>query len=80
MLDRTGPGRTFDFTLELTPEISGVLPPRVEPDPSGPTFPEALKEQLGLKPEPTRVQVEAFVNDDVERPTKTNRSPLPRVG
>jgi uncharacterized protein (TIGR03435 family) len=72
VVDRTGLTGTFDFSLEWTPELNGPLPPGVdfEPDPSGPTFLDALKEQLGLKLEATKGRVEVFVVDHVERPSE----------
>jgi uncharacterized protein (TIGR03435 family) len=50
VLDRTGLSGSYDFILEWTPERRG--PPQgasSESDDSGPTFQQALKEQLGLK-------------------------------
>ena len=69
VVDHTGLTGTFDFSLEWTLEINGALPLGVdfEPDQSGPTFVEALKEQLGLKLESTKGRVEVFVVDHVER-------------
>ncbi len=50
-LDRTGLTGNYDFFIEFTPMINGPLPPGANftPDPNGPTFLEALKEQLGIK-------------------------------
>ena len=51
VLDQTGLSGSFDFIIEWTPQINGPLPPgaNFQPDETGPTFLEALKEQLGLK-------------------------------
>jgi uncharacterized protein (TIGR03435 family) len=71
MLDRTGLGGTFDFNLEWTPEIRGPVKPSVDAqlDHSGPTFEEALREQLGLKLESQKGSLSVFVLDHVERPS-----------
>ncbi len=72
VVDHTGLTGTFDFSLEWSPELNAPLPPGVdfEPDQSGPTFVDALKEQLGLKLESTKGRVEVFVIDHVERPSE----------
>jgi len=72
VIDGTGLTGNFDFTLECTPEVHGPQPPdsTVPPDPSGPTFSEALQEQLGLKIKPQNGKVQMFVLDHVERPTE----------
>jgi uncharacterized protein (TIGR03435 family) len=72
VLDKTGLGGTFDFIMEFTPQFDGPLPPgeTFAPDPSGPTFQQALKEQLGLKLESQTGPTEVFVLDHVEQPTE----------
>jgi uncharacterized protein (TIGR03435 family) len=71
VLDQTGLSGTFDFSLEWTPEASGPLSPGVDsPDPSGATFLQALRDQLGLKLESTKGPVEILVVDHVERPSE----------
>jgi uncharacterized protein (TIGR03435 family) len=40
------------------------------PDPSGPTFLEALKNQLGLKLDPAMGPVQVFVVDHIEQPSE----------
>jgi uncharacterized protein (TIGR03435 family) len=71
VLDRTGLSGAFDFTLEWTPQFDGPLPAgsTFQPDPTGPTFMEALKEQLGFKLEPQTGPVDVFVVDHVEQPS-----------
>jgi bla regulator protein BlaR1 len=71
VVDRTGLSGTFDFTLEWVPESnSAALPPGdAPPEPAGPTFPEALNEQLGLKLESTKAPTEVLIVDRVERPS-----------
>jgi uncharacterized protein (TIGR03435 family) len=68
VLDKTGLTGKFDFVIEFTPQISGPLPPgaNFKPDETGPTFLEALKEQLGLKLESQTGPVDVLVIDHVE--------------
>jgi uncharacterized protein (TIGR03435 family) len=68
ILDRTGLSGTFDFSLEWTPESNGAPHTNFEPDPTGPTFKEALQEQLGLKLEPITGPVDVFAVDHIEEP------------
>jgi bla regulator protein blaR1 len=72
VIDKTGLSGRFDFTLEWLREGGGPAPPEagVEPDLQGPTFLEALREQLGLKLESTRGPVQTLVVDHVERPSE----------
>jgi uncharacterized protein (TIGR03435 family) len=67
LLDRTGLSGNFDFALEFTPQ----LPPgsTFQLDESGPTFLEALKEQLGLKLESRTEPIDVLVIDHVEEPS-----------
>jgi uncharacterized protein (TIGR03435 family) len=66
VLDQTGLTGNFDFTLEWTPNIPASQD--FKPDQSGPTYIEAVKEQLGLKLESTRGTIQVPVIDHVERP------------
>ena len=66
VLDQTRLGGNFDFTLEWTPNIPASSD--FKPDQSGPTYIEALKEQLGLKLESTRGPLQVPVIDHVQRP------------
>jgi uncharacterized protein (TIGR03435 family) len=72
VVDETGLNGTFDFTLEWMPEPNGpALPdPNVQPDSQGPTFLEALREQLGLRLESKRAPIQTLVIDHVERPSE----------
>jgi uncharacterized protein (TIGR03435 family) len=80
VIDRTNLKGSFDFTLQWTPAPNEGgpqaigLPPRAEPsratDSSGPSIFTALQEQLGLKLEPTKGQVDMLVIDHVERPSE----------
>src|SRR5262249_19712031 len=55
VLDKTSLGGMFDFDLEFVP------PDNTENDPTGPTFSQALAEQLGLKLESATGPVETLV-------------------
>ena len=56
VVDRTGLSGRFDFQLEWSPEPGNIPPAPGEPVPDikGPSFLEALREQLGLKLESTK--------------------------
>jgi bla regulator protein blaR1 len=71
VLDRTGLHGTFDFTVDWIPEVTGPRPPGADAltDSSGPTFFEALKDQLGLKLEPQTGPVDVLVIDHIEKPS-----------
>jgi uncharacterized protein (TIGR03435 family) len=69
VLDRTGLSGNFDFSIEFVLEFDGPPPPNFQPDPSGPTFLEALQEQLGLKLVPQTGPVDVIVIDHVEEPS-----------
>jgi uncharacterized protein (TIGR03435 family) len=72
VVDRTGLGGTFDFTIEFAPQVDEPLPAGsdFQPDPSGPTFLEALQEQLGLKLESQAGPIDILVIDHVEQPSE----------
>lgn len=61
VVNQTGLTGKFDFKLEWTPETS---------ESEGPTFFEALREQLGLKLESTRGPIQTLIIDHIERPTE----------
>jgi uncharacterized protein (TIGR03435 family) len=71
VMDQTGLSGNFDFAMEWTIEPDDV-PPGVDfqPDPSGPSFQAALKDQLGLRLESQKGSAEVIVVDHVERPTE----------
>jgi uncharacterized protein (TIGR03435 family) len=70
--DKTGLPGKYDFFIEFTPELNGPQPPGAtfQPDPNGPTFQEAMKEQLGMKLESQTGSVQAIVIDHVEAPSE----------
>jgi len=72
VVDRTGLEGKFDFVMEWTPESRKALTDDggVQTDPQGTTFLEALREQLGLKLEATKVRMTVPVIDHVERPSE----------
>ena len=71
VVDRTGLAGNFDFILEWVPRTDNTSPvdQPITPDLSGPTFKEALKEQLGLKLVKATGTTEVYVLDHVEHPT-----------
>jgi uncharacterized protein (TIGR03435 family) len=64
VVDKTGLTGMWDFAMEFTPEGSGDA---VATAPTGPTFLQALKEQLGLKLDGEKGSVDSLVVDHVER-------------
>jgi uncharacterized protein (TIGR03435 family) len=66
LLDQTGLSGPFDFAIEWVPQpLPGAA---VQADQSGPTLQEAMKDQLGIKLEPTTGLVDVLVIDHVEEP------------
>ncbi len=63
--DETGLGGTYDFAMEWTPATQDGSVPEA----GGPSFEQALKEQLGLRLESKKGPVEVLVIDHVELPT-----------
>ena len=81
VVDKTGLTGKYDFTFKWTPEQSqgairgqdGGQPGDVSappPDSSGPSIFTALQEQLGLKLESQKGQVEILIIDHVEKPSE----------
>ncbi len=58
VIDRTGLSGRFDFTFEWSPDT----------DTQAPSFPTALREQLGLKLTSAKAPIQLLVVDQVERP------------
>jgi bla regulator protein blaR1 len=71
VIDKTALTGRFDFTLEWAREprapAASDAPP---PAPSGPTPTEALRDQLGLKLEPSKASLPVLFIDKVERPSE----------
>ena len=66
--DRTDLTGKFDVAIEFVPQTNGSSPlgPNFRPDPTGPSFVQALKEQLGLRLEAQTGPVDVLVVDYVE--------------
>jgi uncharacterized protein (TIGR03435 family) len=72
MIDATGLTGTFDFLIEFVPDSqTPAVPPDVNsPQPAdGPAFEEALQDQLGLKMQSRKSEMQMIVVDHVERPS-----------
>jgi bla regulator protein BlaR1 len=71
LVDETGLSGTFDFSLSVTPvrRRASASETDAQSDAGGPTFEEAMKEQLGLKLKPTKTVIQILVIDHVERPS-----------
>ncbi len=70
VVDQTGLAGMYDFSLNWLPDRSGPAPAASEPlDAEGPSFDEALKEQLGLKLKSTHASARTIVVDHVEQPS-----------
>jgi uncharacterized protein (TIGR03435 family) len=78
VLDRTGLTGTFDWALEWTPDFPALPglpgagpqsgPVDSRPDVQGQPFAEALRDQLGLKLEPSQSEVQVLLIDHIEHP------------
>jgi uncharacterized protein (TIGR03435 family) len=72
LVNQTGLAGSFDFTLDFVPgghEVQGPADSEVASDISGPTFVQALRDQLGIKLESRKAPLKVPVLDHVERPT-----------
>jgi uncharacterized protein (TIGR03435 family) len=71
MVDRTGLDGKLDFTLEFVQERRdpAASPTDAPPEPAGPSFQEALREQLGIRLQPQKAPMRVPVVDHVERPS-----------
>jgi bla regulator protein blaR1 len=69
VINRTGLSGRFDFVMEYVAESSGPEAPNPL-DLQGPTFLQALHDQLGLKLESTEGPIQSVVVDHVERPSE----------
>lgn len=71
VVDKTGLTGKSDFTVEFAPETNDRRAddgPAFPPQSAGPTFYEALREQLGLRLVPQKGLVDVIVIDHLERP------------
>jgi bla regulator protein BlaR1 len=72
IVDETGLKGTFDFSLNWMHVRSGSSAAGTEAqlDEGGPSFEDALKDQLGLKLKPTKAAIQVLIIDHVERPSE----------
>jgi uncharacterized protein (TIGR03435 family) len=72
VVDQTGLTGRFDFSMEWVPEPNRALTANTDPpaELNGPTFLDAVHEQLGLKLESAKAPLQVLVVDSVERPTE----------
>jgi bla regulator protein blaR1 len=70
VVDQTGLSGRYDFSVQWTMESNQPAVPDAAPEPQGTTFLEAVKDQLGMKLEPTKVRMDVLVVDHVERPSE----------
>lgn len=66
IVDCTGLKGKYNMQLKFSPEEG---PSAAVPADAGPSIYSALEEQLGLRLEPTKGQIEYLVIDHVERPS-----------
>jgi uncharacterized protein (TIGR03435 family) len=70
VLDKTGLSGMFDFAIEFTPQLVPSSPPDANShrDITGPTFEEALRDQLGLRLEQQMGPIDFLIVSAVEEP------------
>ena len=76
VLDRTGLNGTFDWALQWIPDFPALPGLVAQPDlvgprseVQGPSFAEALRDQLGLRLEPSNGEVQVLHIDHIEHPS-----------
>ena len=71
VIDRTGLKGTYDFTVEFAPEqpLTARQDASAETEPGGPSFTEAVKEQLGIKMIRENLPVDVIVIDHIDKPS-----------
>jgi len=73
VVDRTGLQGTFDYTIEWNGGVASPLSSGADalpPDPTGTTFLQALREQLGLKLVSSKGPIRMLIVDHVDRPSE----------
>jgi bla regulator protein blaR1 len=70
--DQTGLSGRYDYSIEWTPDSDRPAASGADglPNPQGTSFRQAMKEQLGLKLEPSKAPVVVIVVDHLERPSE----------
>ena len=72
LVNQTGLSGNYDFVVEWVPRASNVSTSDTgaAAEPQGPSFQEALQEQLGMKITPATAPLEFLIVDHVERPSE----------
>ena len=70
VFDKTGLTGTFDFALEWEPEPNPNQPPAADLPDHGPSFLDALQQQLGFKLDSQKGPVDFLILDHVEHPSE----------
>lgn len=72
VVDKTGLSGKYDFALEFWPQrVGGTPDPNApEPPPGGPIFPDAIRDQMGLKLVSDKGPVTTYVLDHIEKPSE----------
>lgn len=68
VIDQTGINGNVDFTFDFSPDLPAAT--GFTADPNGPTFLEALKDQMGMKLVQQNASVDSIVVDHVEEPSE----------
>ena len=70
-VDQTGITGRIDYRIEFVRDPNPAAPPDANAEAiPGPTFLQAVRDQLGLKLEPTKAPLHVLVVDSVNRPTE----------
>ncbi len=70
VVDQTGISGRIDYEMEWTREPGPGEPPATKPPDEGPSFLDALREQLGLRVESAKAPLRVLVIDHLERPSE----------
>jgi uncharacterized protein (TIGR03435 family) len=69
VLDETGLSGTYDFTLNFPDGVPLGIDNPTPPESYEPAVSSAIEQQLGLRLEPKKAQLEVLVIDHVEKPS-----------
>jgi len=75
VVDQTGLAGTYDYVLKWVPDpssqtVTDLEIPALQPDSTGSSFLQALREQLGMKLVPTEAEIPVLVVDHIDRPSE----------